>query len=121
MQFLWLLITNNKDSYVHSFNPLAEQYERRKQAWIWIIRAKKYVEIDRETGSDEIFAFLHEVDNDLEDDIDNLMNDSDTEFVLEESSENELDFDDEPLNLLVPEANHYVLENPTIEKYFRRS
>ena len=64
---------------------------------------------------------MHEVDNDLEDDIDNLMNDSDTEFVLEESSENELDFGDEPLNLLVPEANHYVLENPTIEKYFRRS
>ena len=64
---------------------------------------------------------MHEVDNDLEDDIDNLMNDSDTEFVLEESSENELDFDDETLNLLVPEANHYVLENPTIEKYFRRS
>ena len=29
----------------------------------------------------------------------------------EESLENELDTDDEPLNLLVPEANYHVVEN----------
>ena len=59
---------------------------------------------------------LDEVNSDLEDDIDNLMNDLDAEFVLEESLENELNSDDKPLNLLVPEANYHVVENPTSEK-----
>ena len=77
-------------------------------------KRKKYVKIDRETGSDEIFAMLDEANSDL-DDFDNLMNDSTTEFVLTESLENELDSNDKPLNLLVPEAN-YVVENPTIKK-----
>ena len=40
-------------------------------------------------------ALLDEVHSDLEDDIHNLMNKSDTEFLLEQSLENELDFDDE--------------------------
>ena len=61
----------------------------------------KYVEIDREIVSNEIFALLDVVDSGLEVDLDNLMYDSDTEFVLEESLENELDSDDEPINLLV--------------------
>ena len=43
----------------------------------------------------------------------NLMNDSDAEIVLEESLENELDSDNEPLNLAVPKANYCVFENPT--------
>ena len=60
------------------------------------------------------------MNNDLEDDIENLMNDSDTEFVLEESLENDLDSDDEPLNLLVPEANYHVVKNPTIENLRRK-
>ena len=59
---------------------------------------------------------LDEVNSDLENDIDNLMNDSDTEIGLEETLENELDSDDEPINLLVPEANYHVVGNPTIEK-----
>ena len=79
-------------------------------------KRKKYPKIDRETGSDEIFGLLVDKSSDLKDDIDNLMNDSETEFVLEESLENELDSDDEPLNLLVPEANYNVAENPAIEK-----
>ena len=66
-------------------------------------KRKKYVKIDKESGSDEVFAFLNEVNIDLEDNIDNLMNNLDTEFVLKESLENELDSDDEPLNLLVLE------------------
>ena len=36
--------------------------------------------IDRESESDESFALFDEVNIDLEDDTDNLMNDSDTEF-----------------------------------------
>ena len=43
------------------------------------------------------------------------MNDSDTEFVWDEILENEFDSDDEPLNLLVPEANYHVVENLSVE------
>ena len=68
-------------------------------------KRKNCVKLDRKTGSDEIFVLLDEVNSDLEEDIDKLMNDSETEFVLEESLKNESDSDDEPLNLLVPEAN----------------
>ena len=74
------------------------------------------VKMDIETESDEIFALLDEVISELKDNIDNLMNISRSEFVLEEILENELGSDDEPLNLLVPEANHHVAEHPTIEK-----
>ena len=77
-----------------------------------------YVKVYRETGSDDIFALLDKVNSDLEDDIDNLMNNSDTKFLLEEILENELDSDDEPLNSLVPEANYHVVENPTIKINF---
>ena len=45
---------------------------------------------------------LDEVNNGIEDDIDNLFKDSDTEFVLHESLENS---DDNPLNLLLPESD----------------
>ena len=69
----------------------------------------KNVKIDRETGSDKFFALLDELNTDLEDYIYSLMDDSRTEFVLEESLENDLDSDDEPLNLLLPEANYHVL------------
>ena len=68
-------------------------------------KRKNFVKLDRKTGSDEIFVLLDEVNSDLEEDIGKLMNDSETEFVFEESLKNESDSDDEPLNLLVPEAN----------------
>ena len=44
------------------------------------------------------------------------MNDSDTVCMLEESLENKLDSDDEPLNLPVQKGNYHVVENPTIGK-----
>ena len=66
-------------------------------------KSKKYIKINRETGSNKICAMLDGINVKLEDDIDNLMYDSDTEFVLEEILENELD-SDQPLNSLVPEA-----------------
>ena len=61
-------------------------------------------------------ALLDEVHSDLEDDIDNLMNKLDTEFVLEQSLENELDFDDEPLNLIGPENNYHGLQIQLLKK-----
>ena len=55
---------------------------------IFIVSTRKtYVKIDREAGSDEVFPMLDEVNSDLEDDIDNLVNNSSTKFVLEESLE----------------------------------
>ena len=53
---------------------------------------------------------MGEVNSVLEDDIDNVMNDSGTEFMLEESLENELDSDYEPLNLIVPELSIMLLK-----------
>ena len=72
-------------------------------------KRKKDIKIDRETESDAIFALLDEANTDLEDDIDNLMTDWDTEFVLEEGLENELNSDDEPSKLLAPGANYHVV------------
>ena len=53
---------------------------------------------------------MGEVNSVLEDDTDNIMNDSGTEFMLEESLENELDSDYEPLNLIVPELSIMLLK-----------
>ena len=63
---------------------------------------------------------LDEVHSDLEDDTDNLMNKSDTEFVFEQSLENELDFDDEPLSLIVPEANYHGLKIQLFQKLWKK-
>ena len=49
---------------------------------------KRYVKIDRETGIDEILPLLDEVNSDQEDGINNLINNSDTEFGLKKSLEN---------------------------------
>ena len=72
-------------------------------------KRKKYVRIDRNTRSEEIFALLDEVNSDQEEDIDNLMNDSDTEFIVDENLDNDIDSDDEPLSVLTPEANIHVV------------
>ena len=46
-------------------------------------KRKKYVGIDRNTRSEEIFGLLDEVNSAQEEVIENLMNDSDTEFIVE--------------------------------------
>ena len=43
---------------------------------------KKNVEITKNTGSDEIYALLDEVESALDEDVDNEINDSDTEFFV---------------------------------------
>ena len=45
---------------------------------------KRYFYIDENTSSEQIYAFLDDVDNDDKDEIDNLMNDSVTKFKAEE-------------------------------------
>ena len=84
-------------------------------------KRKKYVRIDRNTRSEEIFALLDEVNSDQEDDIDNLMNDSETEFTVDEKLDNEIDSDDEPLSVLMPEANIHVVKISTAEANMEES
>ena len=45
---------------------------------------KRYFHIDEKASSEQMYALLDDVDSDDEDDIENLMNDSDTEFIAEE-------------------------------------
>ena len=60
-------------------------------------KSKKYVKIDWNTWSDKNFAMLDGVESDLEDDIDEFIYDSDTEFVFEgEDSENDAVCNDQP-------------------------
>ena len=48
-----------------------------------INKRKKYINISK-SSSEEIYAMLDEVESDLEEDTDQLVNDSDTEFVADE-------------------------------------
>ena len=61
--------------------------------------------INRETGSNDIFAMLDAIGSDNESDIDNLLEDSDTEYVAEEPvpADNEDSHD-----VLTPEANIHI-------------
>ena len=45
---------------------------------------KRYLHIHENASSEQILALLDDVESADEDDIDNLMNDSDTEFIAEE-------------------------------------
>ena len=62
---------------------------------------KKYVHIDRETGSNEIFAMFDKIESETESDIDNLLEDSDTEYIEEEPI---LYKNEESHQLITPEA-----------------
>ena len=73
-------------------------------------KRKKYVRINRNTRSEEIFALLDEVNSDHEEDIENLMNDSDTEFIVDENLDNDIDSDDEPLSVLIQKPT-FMLQN----------
>ena len=65
-------------------------------------------------------ALLDEVHSDLENDIANIMNKPDIEFVSEQSLENKLDFDDEPLNTVVPETNYHGLKIQLLKKLWKK-
>ena len=57
--------------------------------------------IDRETGSNEIFAMVDKIESETESDIENLLEDSDTEYIEEESIP---DNKEKSHQLLKPEA-----------------
>ena len=66
---------------------------------------KKYIHIDRETGSNEIFAMLDKIDSETESDIENLLEDSNTVYIAEEPI---LDNKEENHQLLTPVAAVHV-------------
>ena len=45
-----------------------------EDAWIWKIKKKHYVKIDRDTTSEQVLALLDAVESDVEGKIDHLMN-----------------------------------------------
>ena len=75
-------------------------------------KRKNYIHIDSATSSDEIFAILDSIHIDGEDEIDELMNDSDTEFIVEEEISSNLNGNDtENTNILTPDANVHVVKD----------
>ena len=72
---------------------------------------KKYIHIDRETGSNQIYAMLVEIESNTKSDIENLLEDSDAEYVSEELIP---DNKEESHRVLTPEATVHV-ENESLD------
>ena len=73
-------------------------------------KRKHYVNINSDTTSERVLALLDAVESDEEDKIDNLMNDSDTKFIMEEEigeEKNENDSNDGG-DLLVLDTNVHI-------------
>ena len=49
------------------------------------------------------------------------MNDSYTEFIVDENLDNDIDSDDEPLSVLIPEASIRVVKSSTAEENMEKS
>ena len=82
---------------------------------------KKYLKIDQNTGSENSFALLDGVESDLEDDIDELMNNSVAEFVFQkEDSEKDDVSNDQPKSILIPEANIHIIEDRGIQRIVKK-
>ena len=65
------------------------------------VQRKKYFEWSDTTANDDIFAILHTVGREDEDEIDNLMNNSDTEFFAKEEINDSSDAENSTLTLQV--------------------
>ena len=81
-----------------------------EEAWIWKIK-ESVMWIDRDTTSEQVPVLLDAVESDEEDEIDNLMNDSDTKFIMEEEiavEKNENNSNDGG-DLLVPDTNVHIV------------
>ena len=73
---------------------------------------KKYVQINNPTSSDQIFALLDNVQSDEEEDIQELINDSDTEFFANDKEIENIVPDSANADILTPEASiHAVKDN----------
>ena len=68
-------------------------------------KRKRYVGIDRETGSNEIFPIFEKIAGEAESDVENPLEDSDTEFIAEEEIP---DINEDTHQFLTPEAMVHV-------------
>ena len=66
---------------------------------------KKYIHIERETGGNETFAMLDKIESETESDTENLLEDSDTEYIAVEPIP---DKNKESHQLLTPEVTVHV-------------
>ena len=67
---------------------------------------KRYFHIDKNASSEQVYALLVDVESASEDDIDNIMNDSDIEFIAEEEIKQlEHTVSSQDTSLTTPEAN----------------
>ena len=73
---------------------------------------KKYVQINNHTSSDQMFALLDKVQSDKEEDIEELMNDSDTEFFANDEDIENVVPNSDNADISTPEASiHIVIDN----------
>ena len=75
---------------------------------------KRYFYIDENASSEQIYSLLDDVESDHKNDIDNLMNDSDTEFIAEEEITQVASTQD--TSLTTPEANLHVVPSDNQSK-----
>ena len=80
---------------------------------------KRYFHIDENASSEQIYALLDVVGSADKDDIDNLMNDSDTEFIAEEEITQAASTQD--TSLTTPEANLHVVPSDNQLKRKKRT
>ena len=72
---------------------------------------KKYVQINSHTTSDQILELLDNVQRDEEEDIEELMNDSDTEFFANDKDIENIVPDSDNADILIPEANIHIVKD----------
>ena len=73
-------------------------------------KRKKYIRIESDISNDELFAMFDEIDSGDESDIENILNDSDTEFLYDKpitTMTNDIH------KVLVPEANFHGASEAT--------
>ena len=75
---------------------------------------KRYFHIDKNASSEQIYALLVDVESADEDDIDNLLNDSDTELIAEGEVTQAIGIQD--TSLTTPEANFQVIPSDNQSK-----
>ena len=75
---------------------------------------KRYFHIDRKASSEQIYALIDDVESAHEDNIDNLMNNLDTEFIAEEEITQTASTQD--TSLTTPEANLHVAQSGKEER-----
>ena len=72
---------------------------------------KKYVQVNNHASSDQIFALPDNVQSDEEEDIEELMNDSDTEFFANDEDIDDIAPDSDNADFLTPEASIHIVKD----------